>query len=157
MLTDFLHFDDVAVTRHRPSGCIGELIAVPTAPRPITKSMQLFHSAPAFADKIKSLATEAPPDMLRAKDLRGQVDKPVAPRLRPNTQTVCFVAPFPPVTRVLANISSPPHGADIDNAGLLYCPSPVAAPPPHNRNPLEIAIVTKYLCVSMYFGCASLM
>src|ERR1700730_17782646 len=67
--------------------------------------------------------------MLRAKDLRGQVDKPVAPRLRPNTQTVCFVAPFPPVTRVLANISSPPHGADIDNAGLLYCPSPVAAPP----------------------------
>ena len=84
MLTDFLHFDDVAVTRHRPSGCIGELIAVPTAPRPITKSMQLFHAAPAFTDKIESLATKPPRDLLRAKELLGELDKPTVPRLRPN-------------------------------------------------------------------------
>ena len=124
MLTDFLHFDDVAVTRHRPSGCIGELIAVPTAPRSVAKRVQLIHSAPAFTDKIESLATKPPRGLLRSKNLVREVDKPVVPRCRPNAQIIRLVAPLPPVTCGLADIASPPDRANIDDSGLFYRSAP---------------------------------
>ena len=124
MLTDFLHFDDVAVTRHCPSGCIGELIAVPTVPRPITKRMQLFHSAPAFTEEIKSLTPKAPRDLNGMHNLIGEFDDVASPMGRPNACVICFVAPLPPVTRGLADIPSPPDRANIDDSALFYRATP---------------------------------
>jgi hypothetical protein len=56
---------------------------------------------------------------------------------------------------VLADIASAPQRANIDDPGLFYRSAPVASPPAHNRNPLEIAFVRKYLFENMYTCCAS--
>jgi hypothetical protein len=59
-------------------------VAMPTALRPMAKRVQFFHSAPTFTYEIKSSATEPPRELLGAKDLVGELDKPTVPRLRPN-------------------------------------------------------------------------
>ena len=137
---------------------------MPTAPRPITKCMQLFYSTPTLTNKIVPLAAEAPRHLLGAKSLVRQIDKPVAPGLGPNTLRMGLLAPFPPVAGVPTHISGAPHRANINNSGLLYRPPPVAASCqyqqlgsalpsaarrrpicPSNRNPLEIITIPKYL------------
>jgi hypothetical protein len=57
----------------------------------------------------------------------------------PNSDLIGFIAPVPPIRLGLADISGAPERANLDDSGLLYCPPPVAAPSPHNRNPLEFA------------------
>src|SRR5215831_14856396 len=121
----------MAVTRQGLSCRIGEVVAVPTAPRSLAKCMELFYSATTLTNKIDPLATEAPRHLLGAKSLVGQIDKPVAPGLGPNTLLMGLRAPFPPVAGVPTHISGAPHRANINNSGLLYRPPPVAAPPDH--------------------------
>jgi hypothetical protein len=119
LLADFLSLDDVAVARQCLPRGIGEIIAMPTAPRPIAESMQLLHSAPAVTDKIESFAPKPPQNLLCTKNLVRQVNKSVTPRLRPNAQTIGLVPRFPPITRGFADIARSPKGADLYGAGLL--------------------------------------
>jgi hypothetical protein len=79
LLTDSLHLNAMTVARRRLSCCITEMVAMPTAPRSTTGRVQLFHSAPGFADEIKSLAAEAPRDWNRIEDLIGEFDEATLP------------------------------------------------------------------------------
>jgi hypothetical protein len=99
--------------------------------------MELFDGAATITDKIKSLSAEAPRDLNRLEGLIRELDKPVSPTGGPNADRIGLVAPFPPVRCRLADISSAPERANLDYSGLFYCAAPVAAPPTHNRNPLE--------------------
>src|SRR5215469_11241368 len=66
---DFLSLDDMAVARQCLPCCISESIAMPTAPRPITKGVQLVHSSPAVTNEIESLAPKPPRNLLCTKNL----------------------------------------------------------------------------------------
>ena len=125
LLADLLRHQKMAVTRHGLSRRIGEVVAVPAAPRPVGKCMQLFYSTPTLTNKIVPLAAEAPRHLLGAKRLVRQIDKPVAPGLGPNTLPIGLLAPFPPVAGVPTHISGAPHRANINNSGPLYRPRPV--------------------------------
>jgi hypothetical protein len=89
------------------------------------------------------------------QNLMGELDAAVFPVGWPNAGGIGFVAPLPPVTRGLANIASAPERANLDDSRLFYRATPVASPPAHNRNPLEIAIFGNTPFVGMYLCCAS--
>src|SRR6516164_7183843 len=78
---------------------------MPTAPRPITKCMQLFYSAPAFAQKIEPLPAKPPCDSNRLQNLIGKSNKAILPAGRANANRIRFVAPLPPVTLGLADVA----------------------------------------------------
>jgi hypothetical protein len=155
-LAYFLCLDLVAVPWRRLPCCIREPVAMPTPPWLISKRMELFDGAATVTDKIKSLSAEAPRDLNRLEGLIGKRDRPTAPMARRNTYSKGFIAPFPPVRCRLADISSAPERPNLDYFGLFYCPTPVAAAPAHDRNPLEIFIGEKLYGVAFNAGCASL-
>ena len=93
---------------------------MPTPPWLIPKRMELFDGAATFAKEIKPLATEAAWDLNRVEGLTGERNRPVAPMARRNVYSKGFVAPFPPVTGRLADISSAPERANLDYSGLFY-------------------------------------
>jgi hypothetical protein len=82
--SDFLSFNLLPVAWRCLSCRVGEVIAMPAALWPITKRVQLLHSAPAVTNEIESLAPKPPRDLLCTKNLVRQVNEPVTPRLRPN-------------------------------------------------------------------------
>jgi hypothetical protein len=132
LLTDSLHLNAMTVARRRLSRCIGEPIAMPTAPRATTGRVQLFHCAPAFAKKVRTLATEAPWHLNRAEDLIGELDAATFPMGRPNADSMCFAAP---VGR--ADIAGASERGNLDNSGLFYHPTPIARLPLIERWPTE--------------------
>jgi hypothetical protein len=73
------------------------------------------------------------------QDLLGKLNDAITPADWPNSDIIGFIAPVPPIRLGLADISGTPERANLDDAGLSHSPPPVAAPSPHNRNPLEIA------------------
>jgi hypothetical protein len=128
LLTDLLSIHDKAVARHDLSCCVGELIAVPTAPGSISKRMKLVHCAPAFTEKIKAFTPKSPGNSKRLQDLLRKLNEAITPAGWPNSDLIGFIAPVPPIRLGLADISGAPERANLDDSGLPYCPPPVAAP-----------------------------
>jgi hypothetical protein len=94
---------------------------MPTAPRPITKCMQLFYSAPAFAQKIEPLPAKPPCDSNRLQNLIGKSNKAILPAGRANANRIRFVAPLPPVTLGLADVARASERANLESDPAL-CP-----------------------------------
>jgi hypothetical protein len=118
--TDFLSLHDKAVTRHDLSCCVGELIAVPTAPGPISKRMKFVHCAPAFTQKIKAFTSKSPWNAKRLKDLLGKLNEAITPPGWPNSDLIGFIAPVPPIRLGLADVSGAPERANLDDSGLPH-------------------------------------
>jgi hypothetical protein len=137
-LSDFLCLDLVAVAQRCLPRGIGELVAMPTPPWLIPKRMELFDGAATVTDKIESLPPKATRDASRAQDLLAQNDIALSPMRGMNADRIGFVTPNPPVPRWTTDIAGTPQSPDVNRTGLFYRPAPVAAPPAHDRNPLEI-------------------
>jgi hypothetical protein len=101
---DLLRFHEVTDARRRLSCCVGESVAMPTAPRPTARSVQFFYHPPAIARKIRPL----PPKMRR--DLHHL--KRLVRELNP----------------VVFHISRASERADVDAPRLLYRPASAARP-----------------------------
>jgi hypothetical protein len=86
LLADFLRPHEVTDARRRLLCCIGEPVAMPIAPRPTARSVQLFYHALAIALNIKSLSPNWTP--ARRVQLEGRL-RPLHPC--PSPQTRCEV------------------------------------------------------------------